>query len=78
MHAPASMPLLRGSRTTLLSFVHRLLEDHGRSLEGPAASLYVKKKKKKKYSLNVKRIFRSASSSSVVVPSPVPLTYNKV
>lgn len=76
MHAPASMPLLRGSRTTLLSFVHRLLEDHGRSLEGPAASLYVKKKKK--YSLNVKRIFRSASSSSVVVPSPVPLTYNKV
>lgn len=46
VHAPASVPLLRGSsrgsRTTLLSFVHTLLGNRGRSLEGPTASLYLK------------------------------------
>lgn len=42
VHAPASLPLLRGSRLTPLSFVRTLLGSRGGSLEGPAASLVVK------------------------------------
>lgn len=78
--ALAQLPSLRRSRMTRPSFVHTLPEDGNRSLGAPR----VAPSAKKKINLSLREDYfffpfgPAISSSSVIVLSPTPLTYNKV